>query len=310
MFGANGKCSLAAVQVQFLGLEVTACLQHLHEHSVMHCDIKPENLLLDDQGHVRLIDFGVAVRGNDGQPPTSDLGWGTPRYMAPEMVVLPVRTYGPQVDWYALGVVLYELTENAFPFPSMPDYRDIAKAFRPPDLVDDDGVSEIPGLFDLLTGLLDWDPVSRLGADKKTLLAHPYWRSRSGEAADWELVNTGRLPSPLLEVARHGLSKWMLQEADRHDQMDAVDDTAAMVAEKLAIARREQSELTAFDGPVDARKKSDSPFAMRAPTTKTRPARRLSRDEQKMIVPGWEYNSVHAIAHEYVDSQADAVSVV
>lgn len=87
-FGASGVQKLNAEQVKFVGLETTAVIMYLHSKLVMFRDLKPENLLLDDAGHVRLIDFGIAVQGDvaTGNEPTSRAECGSRSYMAPEVM--------------------------------------------------------------------------------------------------------------------------------------------------------------------------------------------------------------------------------
>jgi serine/threonine protein kinase len=87
-------------------------LQHAHERGIVHCDIKPENLLIDNAGAVKIADFGIA-RSHDaaGRRPS-----GTPLYMAPEQALGQPCT--PQTDIYAAGLVAYELLLGRPPFPA------------------------------------------------------------------------------------------------------------------------------------------------------------------------------------------------
>ena len=90
-----------------LGIEAALALGHAHERGVVHRDVKPENILLDRQGHVHLIDFGVARFFEDVSLTNTGALVGTPMYMSPEQVTgrfdLDLRT-----DIYSLGMVLYE----------------------------------------------------------------------------------------------------------------------------------------------------------------------------------------------------------
>jgi len=90
---------------------IICALEHMHERRIVHRDVKPENVLLDDRGYAKLGDMGFArfVLGK-----TNTLA-GTPDYMAPEMIDLP-HAHGVAVDWWALGVLTYELLTGQTPF--------------------------------------------------------------------------------------------------------------------------------------------------------------------------------------------------
>jgi len=98
---------------QFYVAEIVLVLEYLHEHQggVAYRDLKPENLLLDAQGHVKLVDFGFAKRL--GSKETYTL-CGTPEYLAPE--VIQNKGHTTAVDWWALGILTYEFLTGYPPF--------------------------------------------------------------------------------------------------------------------------------------------------------------------------------------------------
>ncbi len=96
--------------------EVASGLAHAHAHGVIHRDIKPSNLIVGPQGHIKILDFGVAkLRREAGLTATGAL-LGTPRYMSPEQFS-PDQEIDHRADIYSLGATLYELWTLAPPFP-------------------------------------------------------------------------------------------------------------------------------------------------------------------------------------------------
>lgn len=96
-------------QARFYAGEIFLALQHLHKLGVIYRDLKPENVLLDGDGHVKLTDFGLSKESS-----TAETFCGTPVYLAPEIWLR--KTYGFEVDWWSLGCVLFEMVSSLPPF--------------------------------------------------------------------------------------------------------------------------------------------------------------------------------------------------
>lgn len=99
----NGTC-------RFYACEVILALEYLHSKSIVYRDLKPENLMLSEKGHIKLTDFGFAKVVS---------GWtytlcGTPEYLAPE--VIEDNGYDKAVDWWSLGILIYEMLVGMPPF--------------------------------------------------------------------------------------------------------------------------------------------------------------------------------------------------
>ncbi len=100
-----------------VAIETAEALAHAHDRGVVHRDVKPENILIDRQGHVHLIDFGVARFFEDNSLTNTGALVGTPMYMSPEQVTGRIDL-DPRTDVYSLGLVLYELLTLARPIAS------------------------------------------------------------------------------------------------------------------------------------------------------------------------------------------------
>ncbi|KAJ5143803.1 uncharacterized protein N7515_002590 [Penicillium bovifimosum] len=148
-------------RARFYTAELLCALECLHGFKVIYRDLKPENILLDYTGHIALCDFGLCKLDMKDEDRTNTF-CGTPEYLAPELLL--GNGYTKTVDWWTLGVLLYEMLTGLPPFydeNTNEMYRKILQeplTFPSSDIVP-------PAARDLLTRLLDRDPVRRLGAN-------------------------------------------------------------------------------------------------------------------------------------------------
>ncbi|KAK0722738.1 kinase-like domain-containing protein [Lasiosphaeria miniovina] len=140
---------------KFYAAEVTLALEYLHLRNIIYRDLKPENLLLDRHGHLKITDFGFAKK-------VLDKTWtlcGTPDYLAPEVV--SNKGYNKSVDWWSLGILIYEMLCGYTPFwdggSPMKIYENILRGkVKYPAYVN-------PDAQDLLERLITADLTKRLG---------------------------------------------------------------------------------------------------------------------------------------------------
>ena len=109
---------------RFYAANVCAAFEYLHDRKIVYRDLKPENLLLDELGYLKVVDFGFAKV-------LTDRTWtlcGTPDYLAPEIITN--QGHGLSVDWWTFGVLLYELLVGEPPFVAddpMETYQNIQR---------------------------------------------------------------------------------------------------------------------------------------------------------------------------------------
>lgn len=99
-------------KARFYGAQIGLALDYLHQNGILYRDLKPENVLLDELGYLKLADFGMAKKLNQNEKATSFCG--TPEYLAPEIIV--GEGYDKSADWWSFGILLYEMLCGIPPF--------------------------------------------------------------------------------------------------------------------------------------------------------------------------------------------------
>lgn len=178
---ARGR--LPELLARLLVAQVLVALSRLHARGVVHCDVKPENVLLSERGHALLADLGLSRTGESaGSAP------GTPAYLSPE--VLRAETGNPFArDFWAWGVLLYELVEGCTPFAANGRYqtyqRIVENEARPAEVLSADGRA-------FVARLLERETPRRLGGGPRgaqEVRSDPYFTG-----VDWRALERGECP--------------------------------------------------------------------------------------------------------------------
>jgi atypical protein kinase C iota type len=114
MFHMQRQRKLPEDHARFYSAEIILALDFLHSRYIVYRDLKLDNVLLDSQGHIKLTDYGMCKEGMHGENALTSTFCGTPNYIAPE--ILRGSPYGFSVDWWALGVLMYEMMAGKSPF--------------------------------------------------------------------------------------------------------------------------------------------------------------------------------------------------
>lgn len=176
-------------RARFYAAELFCAIEHLHGFHVIYRDLKPENILLDYTGHIALCDFGLC-KLNMGDQETTHTFCGTPEYLAPELLI--GQGYTKSVDWWTLGVLLYEMLVGLPPFYSEDVNEMYRKILQEPLTFPSSVGAEAR---DLLTRLLRRDPMQRLGSGPQgaaEIKNHPFFTNH----IDWQLLLAKKVQPP------------------------------------------------------------------------------------------------------------------
>ncbi|XP_070820382.1 cGMP-dependent protein kinase 2 [Chaetodon trifascialis] len=169
---------------------VTEAFDYLHRKGVLYRDLKPENLMLDTEGYIKLVDFGFAKKIRCGQKTWTFCG--TPEYVAPEIILNKGHNFS--VDFWSLGILVFELLTGSPPFSGsdqMMTYTFILKGIEKMDFPKK--VTKRPE--DLIRKLCRRNPSERLGNLKNGITDIKKHRWFNG--FNWEGLKARSLPSPL-----------------------------------------------------------------------------------------------------------------
>lgn len=171
-------------RVRLYAAEIAMALGYLHSQGFLHRDMKPENILFDEKGNIRLTDFGL-VKEMKPEGDSKSTFCGTPEYMAPEMI--KGLKYDAAVDWWSLGVLTYEMF---YGFPAFYDANTNAmyRSILYDNVQFEEGSDKL--FMDFVKTLLIKDPIHRLGStgDFEEVKLHPFFAS-----VKWDDLFNGKI---------------------------------------------------------------------------------------------------------------------
>lgn len=181
-------------RTQFYAAEITLAVQFLHQHGILHRDLKLENVLLDCDGHCKIADLGLAKLGMFPYCKT-ETQCGSPLYLAPEIAKnLP---YDKGVDWWAVGVMIFQMLAGHPPFDCDEEENALDILLRKivNDEIDFPGHVSLPATSIVLQ-LLMKDPKQRLGSKgtDDTIRQHIFFRG-----IDWQALQDKTVKPPEVE---------------------------------------------------------------------------------------------------------------
>ncbi|KAJ1544914.1 hypothetical protein HK405_008299, partial [Cladochytrium tenue] len=166
---------------RFIAAEVVCAISYLHANKIVHRDIKPDNVLLDSEGHAHLTDFNIAVKFDNRKYLKSHSG--TMAYMAPE--IFGDKGYLWQVDWWSFGIVLFELLYGKRPFRGQNNetlqaaIKTTPLHFHRHNQLNKQPMSLTPECTSFIAGLLERDASKRLGCGPTgvfEIFEHPWFK--------------------------------------------------------------------------------------------------------------------------------------
>ena len=212
-------------QAQYYIGSMILAIEYLHSLKIIYRDIKPENIMIDNHGRLRLIDMGTAkiLKSKTGMSRTYTI-LGTPHYMAPEILV--GKGYGLQVDLWSIGICLYEFMCGLVPFG-----EDCEDPFEVYQLLSSQP-QQYPVYFlvkknriakKLIEQLLHRSPDARLGGSFAALKAHQWF-----DSLDWDALVEGNVKPPFVPPKKMIISNHELEKQIKagHPVIDEIKKSA------------------------------------------------------------------------------------
>ena len=206
-----GLKSMTESNMAAIAQECLCGLAYIHEHRILHRDIKSANIMISNQGEVKIIDFGLSIFQKDNMY----AGVGTPDYIAPEMIL--GGSYGPGVDIWSLGILMIEMITGYLPYWDWSDPK-LLKFIRDKNQPEIPETTEYNGkvsetMKNFIKGCLNVEAIERPSA--QSLLKYPFIES-AAPLIQLEILVTTMLRRKRNKELVEGFSKLNIQtQTDR-----------------------------------------------------------------------------------------------
>uniref|UniRef100_A0A3Q4BFC4 Protein kinase C n=1 Tax=Mola mola TaxID=94237 RepID=A0A3Q4BFC4_MOLML len=219
---------------RFYAAEVTSALMFLHRNGVIYRDLKLDNILLDAEGHCKLADFGMCKEGIMNGVTTTTF-CGTPDYIAPE--ILQELEYGASVDWWALGVLMYEMMAGQPPFEA-DNEDDLFESILHDDVLYPVWLSK--EAVSILRAFMTKNPAKRLGCVvsqgcEEAIKTHAFFRE-----IDWVLLEQRKVKPPFKPRIK------TKRDVNNFDQDFTKEDPVLTPTDEAIIRQINQEEFKDF----------------------------------------------------------------
>lgn len=229
-----------------IAAQIELMIEFLHDNYILYRDLKPENIMYNPKkGTVKLIDFGLAHR-LDGPNSYTTGQSGTPPFMAPEILGGPNARYSYPADWYAFGLVIYELISGRNPFDSIQDtnvlHSQIAQGFEC-HLPDKAGCH-------LIGHLTEHDPDRRWGntfSSRRRMKSHPWFKG-----IPWDDFEAGNFSVrfPIIKPPRRDASRLRLSDPMKSPLRSTIQSSSeSVIAASRAVKIIPEEDSTSYEGP-------------------------------------------------------------